>query len=187
MEDALTGEDAPTEEDAEGAEEAVEGTQKIVEEDLCGFAAVVMMPLGQTVLYTTHRLGPLATEISAGPVIDVSSQPCAAEDCPVGPIVHDDEELPAPTANNFPVIAMQLGTPMVVREGHVGGIAVVEDNVGPPVAQVLRWHVVGNHWRGVDTSIPVQWGLVVANLERPKEYWCPCQQVCAWRAMGFKP
>ena len=47
---------------AEGAEEVVEdmGTQKIVEEDLCGFAALVMMPLDQTVLYTTHRQGPLA-------------------------------------------------------------------------------------------------------------------------------
>ena len=53
---------------AEGAEEVHEdlGTQKIVEEDLCGFAALVMMPLEQTVLYTTHRPGPLAAEISAG-------------------------------------------------------------------------------------------------------------------------
>ena len=71
VEDAPAGEDAPAEKDPEGAEEADEGTQKIVEEDLCGFTALVMMPLDQTVLYTTHRPGPLAAEISAGPVIDV--------------------------------------------------------------------------------------------------------------------
>ena len=60
---------------AEGAEGVDEDlwTQKIVEEDLCGFAALVMMHLDQTVLYTIHRPGPLAAEISA----DVSSQPCA--------------------------------------------------------------------------------------------------------------
>ena len=60
---------------AEGAAEVDEdlGTQKIVEEDLCGFAALVMMPLAQTVLYTTHRLGPRAAEIFAGPMIDTSA------------------------------------------------------------------------------------------------------------------
>ena len=46
------------------------GPQKIVEEDLCGFAALVMMPLDQTVLYTTHCPGPLAAEIYGGPVHD---------------------------------------------------------------------------------------------------------------------
>ena len=76
MKDALAGEDAPTKKDAGGTEEADEGTQKIVEEDLCGFAARVMMPLDQTVLYTTHRPGPLAAEVSDGPVIHVSAQPC---------------------------------------------------------------------------------------------------------------
>ena len=103
---------------AEGAEEVDEdlGTQKIVEEDLCGFAALVMMPLDQTVLYTTHRPGPLAAEISAGPVIDASAQPCAPEDCPLGPFVHEEEELEAPTPSKFPVIATQPGSPMVVRE-----------------------------------------------------------------------
>ena len=47
---------------AEGAEVVDEdlGTQKVVEEDLCGCAVLVMMPLDQTVLYTTHRPGPLA-------------------------------------------------------------------------------------------------------------------------------
>ena len=60
---------------AEGAEEVDEdlGKQKIVEEDLCGFAALVMMPLDQTVLYTTHCRGPLAAKISAGPVMDASA------------------------------------------------------------------------------------------------------------------
>ena len=48
---------------AEGAKEVDEGTQKIVEEDLCGFAAMVLMPLDQTVLYTSHRPGPQAAEI----------------------------------------------------------------------------------------------------------------------------
>ena len=36
---------APADMAAEGAEEVDEGTQKIGEEDLCGFAALVMMPL----------------------------------------------------------------------------------------------------------------------------------------------
>ena len=71
-EDALGGEDAPAKKDAEGEEEVdADGTQKIVEEDVCGFAAVLMISLDQTVLYTTHRPGPLAVEVSAGPVIDM--------------------------------------------------------------------------------------------------------------------
>ena len=63
------------------------------------------MPVDLTVLYTSHRPGPLAAEILAGPVIDVSAQPCAPEDCPLGPFVHEEEELPAPTPNKFPMIA----------------------------------------------------------------------------------
>ena len=120
-------------------------------------------------LYTTHRPGPLAAEIFAGPVIDASAQPCAPEDCPLGPFVHEEEELEAPTPSKFPVIATQPGSLMVVREGRVGGMAVVEDTVDPPVAQVLRWDVAGTHPRVVDTSVLVQWGLLVAKLERPKE------------------
>ena len=164
---------------SEGAEEVDEdlGTQKIMLEDLCGFAALVMMPLDQTVLYTTHRPGPLAAEISAGPVIDASAQPGAPEDCPLGPFVHEEEELGAPTPSKFPVIATQPGSLMVVREGQVGGMAVVEDTSDPLVAQVLRWDVAGTHPCVVDTSVLVQSGLLVANLERPKEYLCPCQQV----------
>ena len=161
----------------EGAEEVDEdlATQKIVEEDLCGFAAPVMMPLDQTVLYTTHRPGPLAAKISAGPVIDAEAQPCAPEDCPLGPFVHEEEELAAPTPSKFPVIATQPGSLMVVREGHVGGMAVVEDTSDPPVAQVLRWDVAGTDPRVVDTFVLVQSGIPVANPERPKEYWCPFQ------------
>ena len=90
-----------------GAEEVDGGTQKIVEEDLCGFEALMMMPLERTVLYTTHRPGPLAAKISAGPVIDASVQPCAPEDCPLSPFVHKEEELEAPTPRKFPVIATQ--------------------------------------------------------------------------------
>ena len=86
---------------AEGAEEVDEGTQRIVEEDLCTFAALVIMPLDHTVLYITHRPGPLAAETSAGPVIDVSAQPCAPKDCPFGPFVHEEEELEAPTPKHF--------------------------------------------------------------------------------------
>ena len=68
-----------------------------MDEDLCGFAALVMMPLDQTVLYTTHCPWPLAAEISTRPVIDASAQPCAPEDFPLGPFVHEEEELEAPT------------------------------------------------------------------------------------------
>ena len=59
----------------------------------------------------------------------------------------------------------------------LGGMAEVKDTANPPVAQVLRWDVAGTHPRIVDTSIRVQSGLLVANPQRPKEYWCPCQQV----------
>ena len=181
-----SGEDGPAVEAAPGpaveamemaarAEEVDEGTQKIVEEDLCGSAGLVMMPLDQTVLYTTHRPGPLAAEISAGPVIDMSAQPCAPDDCPL--FVHEEEELEGPTPSKFRVIATQPGSLMVVREGQVGGMAVVEDTVDPLVAQVLRWDVVGTHPHVVDTSVLVQSGLVVANPERLKDYWYPCQQV----------
>ena len=104
-EDVFAVDDAPAEMDAEGAEEIDEGTQKIVEENLFGCAALVTMPLDQTVLYTTHRSGPLAAGISAGPVIDVSAQSCAPEDCPLGPFVQEEEELPAPNPSKFPVIA----------------------------------------------------------------------------------
>ena len=41
---------------AEGAEEVDEGTQKIVEEDLCGLAAVVMMPLDRLLALLTGVL-----------------------------------------------------------------------------------------------------------------------------------
>ena len=115
--------------------------------DLCRFGALVMMRLDQTVLYTTHRPGPLAAEIFAGPVIDASAQPCAPEDSPLGPFVHEEEELEAPIPSKFPVIATQPGSLIVVREGHVGGMAVVEETVDPPVAQVLRWDVAGTHPR----------------------------------------
>ena len=98
---------------AKGAEEVDEdvGTQKIVEEDL------VMMPLDQTVLYITHRPGPLAAKILAGPVIDASAQPRAPEDCPLGPLVHEEEELEAPSPSKFAVIATQPASLTVVREG----------------------------------------------------------------------
>ena len=66
---------------------------------------------------------------------------------------------------------------MVVREGQVGGMEVVEDTSEPLVAQVLRWDVAGTHPRVVDTSVLVQSRFLVANPERTKEYWCPCQQV----------
>ena len=42
---------------AEGAEEVHEGTQKIVEEDLSGFAGLLMIPLDETVLYTPIAQG----------------------------------------------------------------------------------------------------------------------------------
>ena len=163
----------------EGAEEVDEdlATQNIVEEDQCGFAALVMMPLDQAVLYTTHRPGPLAAEFCAGPVIDAEAQPCAPEDWPLGPFVHEEEELGPPTPSKFPVIATRPGSLMVVREGQVGGMAVVEDTSDPPVAQVLRWDVANTHPRVADTFVLVQLGLLVANPERPKKYWCPCQQV----------
>ena len=147
-----------------------------MEDDLCGLAALVRMPFDQTVLYTTHHPGPLAAAIYAKPVIDTSAQPCAPEDCPLGPFVHEDEELGAPTPSRFPITATQPGNLMVVREGQVGGMAVVEDTSDPPVAQVLRWDVAGTHPHVVDTSFLVQSGPLVANPERPKEYWCPCQQ-----------
>ena len=102
---------------AEGAKEQVEGTQNIVQEDLCGFAALVMMFLHQTVLYTSHCPGPLMAEISGGPVIVVSAQPCASEGCPLAPFVHEEEQLPAPAPGKFPVIATQPGSLMMVREG----------------------------------------------------------------------
>ena len=63
---------------------------------------------------------------------------------------------------------------MVVREGQVGGMAVVEDTVDPPVPRVPRWDVAGTHARVGDTFVRVQSGLLVANHERLKEYWCPC-------------
>ena len=54
-----------------------------------------MMPLDHTVLHTTHRPWLLAAEISAAPMIDVCAQPCAPKECPVGPFVHEEEELEA--------------------------------------------------------------------------------------------
>ena len=122
---------------AEGAEEVDEGTQKIVEEDLCGSAALVMLPLDQIVLYTTHRQGPLVAETSTVPVIDASVQPCAPKGCPTGAFVHDREAMEAPTPSKFRVIATQPSSLMVVREGHVGGMVVVEQTVDPLFAQVL--------------------------------------------------
>ena len=60
MEAASAVEAVPAVMAADDAEEVDEGTPKIVEEDLCGFAALVMMLLDQTMLYTSHRVGPLA-------------------------------------------------------------------------------------------------------------------------------
>ena len=56
----------------------------------------------------------------------------------------------------------------------LGGMAEGKDTADPLVAQVLRPDVAGTHPRVVDTSILVQSGLLVANPERPNEYWCPC-------------
>ena len=95
---------------------------------------------------------------------------------PVGPFVHEEEELEAPTPSKFPVIATPPGSLLVVRERQVGGMAVVEDTLNHPVAQVLRWDGAGTHPRVIDTCVLVQSGLLVANPQRPKEYWCPCQQ-----------
>ena len=159
------------------AKEVDEGTRKIVEEDRCGFAALVMMPLDQIVLHTTDRPGPLAADILASPVIHVSAQPCAPEDCPPGPFVHEEEELEALAPSKISGIATQPSSLMMVREGQVGGMAVVEDTVDPSVAQVLRWDVAGRHPHVVATSVLVQSGLVVANPQRPMECWCPRQQV----------
>ena len=84
-------------------------------------------------LYTTHRTGPLAAKISASPVIDMFAQAGAPEDCPLGPFVHEEEELEAPTPSKFPVSAVQPGSLMVVHEGQVGGTALV-DTVDPPLS-----------------------------------------------------
>ena len=119
-------------------------------------------------------------------MIDVSTQPCAPEDCPLGPFVHEEEELEAPTPSKLPVITTQPGKLMVVRESQVGRMAMADDTVDPPVAQVLRWDVAGTHLRVVCTSVLVQLGFLVADLERPKEYWCPCQEVCACSVVGLK-
>ena len=81
------------------------------------------------------RPGPLAAHISAGPVIDVSTNSCAPEICALGPFVHEEEELAAPTPSKIPIIARQPGSLMVVSEGPVNGIAVVEDTVDPPEKQ----------------------------------------------------
>ena len=83
----------------------------------------------------------------------------------------------APTPSKFPVIATQPGNLMMLREGQVGGMAVVEHTVDPSVAQVLRWDVAGTHPRVVDMFVLVQSGLLVADPKHTKEYWCPCQQV----------
>ena len=75
-----------------------------MEQDLCGFAALVMMPLDQTALYCNtppviHHPSPRATggRDFCRTRIDASAQPCAPEDCPLGPFVHEEEELEAPT------------------------------------------------------------------------------------------
>ena len=39
----------------------------------------------------------------------------------------------APTPSEFPVIATKPGSLMVVPEGQVGGMAVVEDTMDPPL------------------------------------------------------
>ena len=111
----------------------------------------------------------------------------APEDCPPSPFVHKEEELSAPTPSKVLAIAMHPGSPMLLREGQVGGIAMVEDNVDPPAAQVLRWDVAGNQPRVVDTSVVVQLGLLVANPERLKECRFPCQQKRAWSGGPLKP
>ena len=163
--------------------------QKIVEEDLCLFAAVLMMPLDQTVMYTTHRPRPLGAEILAGPVIDVSVQPCNSQDCPVGPVVHDMEELAAARLSKFHVVAALRGSLMVVHKDQGSGIALVEDDVdpAPSAAQVLRWDVASSHPRVVTTSVLVQSRLLVGNPQSPKEHWCPWQQVRAWSTPWPKP
>ena len=40
-------------------------------------------------------------------------------------------------------------------------MAVVDDTLDPPVAQVVRWNVAGTYPRVVDTSVLVQWWLLV--------------------------
>ena len=73
-----------------------------------------------------------------------------------------------------------------MRKGQLGGITVVEDNVNSLATQVLRWDVARSHQRVVDMSVMVRSGILVANPERPKECWCPCQEVRACSALRFK-
>ena len=67
------------------------------------------------------------------------------------------------------------------KSGWKGGFL---PNVAPDAPQ---WDVARGYPRVVDKSILVPFGPMVANPERSKEYWCPCQQVCAWSAVGLKP
>ena len=83
-------------------------------------------------LYTTHRPGPPAAEISVGLVIDGSAQPCSPKECPPGPFVQEEGELEAPTPRKFTVIATQAGSLMVVREGQLEGTAMMEVTVDSP-------------------------------------------------------
>ena len=181
-EDAPTVDDAPAEMDAEGAEEFDGATQKIVEEDLCGFAAVVIMRLDQTVLYPTNRPGPLAAEIAARLVIDASAPPCAPEDCPPGPFVHEQKELPAPNPSKFHVIATQPGSPMVVREGRWLGRGWWRTTWAPPSPKACdgMWQAAT---RGSLTRL--SWsnrGFWWPTLSAPRNSG-PCKQVYTYMCM----
>ena len=50
----------------------------------------------------------------------------------MGPFVHKEGELLAPSPGKFLVVATHPGALMAVREGQDGGIAMVEDNSDPP-------------------------------------------------------
>ena len=61
------------EEAKDGDDRADDITHKIVEDNLCGVAALLMMPMDHTVPLATNRVGPLAARISADPVIDATA------------------------------------------------------------------------------------------------------------------
>ena len=117
-------------------------------------------------------------------MIHTSAQPCAPEDCPLGPFVHEEEELEALTPSKFPVICTQPGSLMVLRKGLVGGMAVLEDTVDPPVAQVLLWDVAGSTRASLTRLSWSNWGLwwptvsarrstgALANNYEHAVWWC---------------
>ena len=159
--------------DTEGAGEVNVGTQKIVEEDLCGFAPVLMMPFDQTVMYTTNRPRATGGKDFSGPGDQRICPALRPQRLSPGPICPRGGGAVSPKPKQVPCHCHAPKQPDGGARRRGGWDGSGGGQRGPPFHPNPAMGRGRQPWV-VDTPVLVKSELLVADPERPKEYWCPC-------------